>query len=265
MAVKVGGARALITGASSGIGWATAEAMAAAGATVAVTARRGDRLDALVAGLPGRGHVALPADLSDLDGAAALALAAWDALGHLDIVVHNAAMPKRRNVVTLTPDEVEETMRVNYLSPVRMALTTLPLMLERGSGCQVFVSSLGGRIPIVNEAAYSGSKYALCGFAESMAVDLHPTPIDVRLVLPGPIATEIWDQPGNDAPIYAGPFEPPSLVADAIVACIEGDAFEVYAPDMKSVVEWRTSDPDAYIAGVAAMAAATPAAKATAP
>ncbi|MBA2283063.1 MAG: SDR family oxidoreductase [Actinomycetota bacterium] len=254
MAVAVDGARVLITGASSGIGWATAEALAAAGATVAVSARRARRLDDLVTGLPGRGHVALPADLADLDAAAAVAVAAWEALGHLDVVVHNAAIPKRRHVTALTPAEVEETMRLNYLAPVRVALVTLPRMLARGSGCQVFVSSLGGRLPIVNEAAYSGSKYALCGFAESMAVDLHASPVDVRLVLPGPIATEIWDQPGNDPPLYDGPLEPPSLVADAIVAAIEGDAFEVYAPDMKGVVEWKTSDPDAYIAGVAAMA-----------
>ncbi len=87
-----------------------------------------------------------------------------------------------------------------------------------------------------------------------MAMDLAATGVDVRLILPGAIATEIWDQPGNDPPLYDGPFEPPSLVADAIVAAIEGDAFEVYAPDMKGVVEWKTSDPDAYIAGVAAMA-----------
>ena len=167
--------------------------------------------------------------------------------------MHNAAIPKRRSITTLTADEVEETMRVNYLSPVRMTLATLPLMLERGRGSQVYVSSLGGRLGIIHEAAYCGSKFALCGWAEAMAIDLWREPVDVRLVLPGPIDTEIWDQPGNEDPVYDGPKEPPSVVAEAILGAIEGDGFEVYAPDLKGVVEWKTSDPDAFFDGVATM------------
>ncbi len=88
-----------------------------------------------------------------------------------------------------------------------------------------------------------------------MALDLWHQPVDVRLVLPGPIDTEIWDRPGSEAPLYDGPKEPPSVVADAIVGAIEGDGFEVYAPTLKAVVEWKTTDPDGFLAGAAAMGA----------
>lgn len=253
MALPVAGARVLLTGASAGIGWATAGTLAAAGATLALTGRRTDRLRELVDSLPGDGHVALPADLADLDAAVAVVDAATDAVGPLDVVVHNAGTPMRRHVADLTPAEVAATMRVNFEAPVRMALHSLPGMRERGRGSQVFVSSVGGRLGIVHEAAYCASKFALCGWAEAMAIDLWSEPVDVRLVVPGPIDTEIWDRPGSDAPVYDGPKEPPSVVADAIVAAIEGDRFETYAPDLKGVVEWKTADPDGFLAGAAAM------------
>ena len=255
MALAVAGTRALLTGASAGIGWATAHALAGAGATLAVTGRRAERLDALLAELPGSGHVALPADLDDLDAVDALVADAGSAIGPLAVVVHHAGMPMRRPVTEIGLDEVAATMRVNFEAPVRMALATLPGMLERGRGSQVFVSSLGGRLGIVHETAYCASKFALCGWAEAMAIDLWHEPVDVRLVLPGPIDTEIWDRPGSDPPVYDGPKEPPSVVAEAIVAAIEGEAFETYAPDLKGVVEWKTSDPDGFLGGAAAMGA----------
>ena len=73
-------------------------------------------------------------------------------------------------------------------------------MLERGAGQHVFVSSMGGRIGIAHEAAYCASKFALCGWSESMRIDLHGTGVETKLVLPGPIETEMWDRPGNDDP-----------------------------------------------------------------
>ena len=100
-------------------------------------------------------------------------------------------------------------MRTNYLSPVAMSLAVLPRMLERDHGVIVNVSSLGGRIGIAHEAAYVASKFALSGWSEAMAMDLWSTGVEVRLVTPGAIDTEIWDQPGNDPAPYDGPFEPP--------------------------------------------------------
>jgi short-subunit dehydrogenase len=254
MALALDGARVLLTGASSGIGAATAPVLAARGATLAVTARRADRLDALLADLPGDGHAAIPFDLADPDASDRFVADVEAAIGPLDVVVHNAGMPKRRHVTALAYDEVVEAMALNYLTPVRMTLATLPGMLERGRGCHLYVSSLGGRLGIGTEAAYCGTKFALAGWAESVAIDLWDTPVDVRLVLPGAVESEIWDQPGNDPPLYDGELEPASTVANAIADAIEGDTFEVFSPDMRAIVEWKTGDPGAYLAGVAEMA-----------
>jgi short-subunit dehydrogenase len=128
-------------------------------------------------------------------------------------------------------------------------------MLERRSGTIVNVSSLGGRLGIPTEAAYCGSKFALAGWSESMAADLAGTGVSVRLVLPGAIETEIWDQPGNDPALYDGPFVSPADCAATIVAAIEGDGFESYAPpDMPGgmgryddVVVNKTKDVDAFL------------------
>ena len=156
-------------------------------------------------------------------------------------------------IVRLTMAEVERTMRVNYLSPVAISLAVLPRMLERGSGTIVNVSSLGGRLGITTEAAYSGSKFALAGWSESMAIDLDGSGVSVKLILPGAIDTEIWDQPHNDAPLYDGPKEPPESIAGGIVDAIDSDHFEFYLPDLKAVIEMKTSDIDGFMAGMRAM------------
>lgn len=254
MGLPPAGATVLLTGASAGIGAATAPVLAGRGATVVVTGRRRQRLDDLVATLPGTGHAAIAADLAAPGAPDEVVAAAVEAVGPLDVVVHNAGTPMRRHVTGLTVDEVDATLAVNTLAPVRMTLATLPSMVARGRGCQVYVSSLGGRLGIAAESAYCASKFALAGWAEAVAIDLWETPVDVRLVLPGPIDTEIWDRPGSDRAHYDGPLEPPSTVATAIADAIEGDAFEVYSPDMRGVVEWKTSDIDAYLAGVAEFA-----------
>ena len=203
------------------------------------------------AGAADPGSILLDVSTTLPAGNQALALQAWDDMGGLDVLVNNAAIPKRRLVQALTLDEVRETMRVNFESPVRMTLAVLPRMLERDRGVVVNVGSFGGRVGIPGEAAYCSSKFALSGWSESMAVDLWHTGVEVRLILPGAIATEIWDQPGNDDPLYQGDLEPAEDVAAGIVAAIEGDAFEHYLPDLKGVVEFKTSDIDSFLAGSA--------------
>jgi short-subunit dehydrogenase len=253
VSLPLDGATVLLTGASSGIGAAAAPILAARGATLAITARRADRLDALLEALSGSGHVALPADIAEPAAGVELAERAAAAIGPLDVIVHNAGMPKRRRVADLTTAEVDEAMALNFRTPVQMTLATLPGMLDRGRGCHVYVSSLGGRLGIAREAAYCATKFAMAGWAEAMAIDLWDQPVDVRLVLPGAIATEIWDQPGNDPPLYDGELEPAETVGIAIADAIEGDLVEVYSPDMRGIVEWKTANIDAYLATVADM------------
>jgi short-subunit dehydrogenase len=135
-----------------------------------------------------------------------------------------------------------------------LTLAVLPGMLSRAAGMIVNVSSVGGRLGIIHESAYCASKFALCGWSESMAVDLHGTGISVKLIEPGPVDTEIWDQPDNDEPFYDGPKFSADAVADGIVAAMGSDGFEHYVPDMKAVVDLKNADIDAYIAGAAGMA-----------
>jgi short-subunit dehydrogenase len=149
-------------------------------------------------------------------------------------------------------------MRVNFFGPMHLTLALLPRMLARDAGMIVNVSSVGGRLGIIHEAAYSASKFALCGWSESMAVDLQGTGISVKLIEPGPVDTEIWDQPDNESPLYDGPKFSPDEVAAGIIAALDSDRFEHYVPDMKAVVDVKNADIDTYISGAAAMARATP-------
>ena len=256
MDFEAAGKRVVITGASSGIGAALARRLAANGAVVGLVARRSQRLAEVLADCRRTSPASTMwvADLGDDAAVGRLGLRAWDDLGGVDILVNNAAVPKRRAVEALDPAEVEAVMRVNFFAPMRLTLALLPRMLERRSGMIVNVSSVGGRLGIVHETAYCASKFALCGWSESMAVDLYGTGVSVKLIQPGPVDTEIWDQAGSEDPLYQGPKVPAEEVADGIIAALGTNRFEHYLPDMKAVVDAKDADIDAYIAGAAAMA-----------
>ncbi len=258
--MNIRGAKVLVTGASSGIGATLAPILAERGATVGIVARRAERLEGVLARCRKHspGSQMWAADLGDLARAEQVALAAWDAFGGLDVLVNNAAIPKRTRVTDLTPADVEHVMNVDFHSPARMALAVLPRMLERAHGQIVFVSSMGGRIPIANESAYNAAKYALCGFAEAMLLDLAGTGVEVKLVLPGPIATEIWDQPDNEPALMDVEKVPPEDCARGIADAIEGDGFEYYVPpvfpggiDAKAIAVGKTQNCDQYLRGMA--------------
>jgi short-subunit dehydrogenase len=253
--MQIEGSRVLVTGASSGIGAALARILATRGATVGLVARREDRLAGVLADC----RVDSPdsrlwvADLADIELAGRVALEAWDAFGHLDCLVNNAGVPMRRHTTKLDHATLEWVIRVNFFAPAHMTMELLPRMIERGGGMIVNVSSVAGRLGDANEAAYSASKFALCGWSEAIAVDLYDSGIQIRLVNPGPIDTEIWDLADNDDPLYSGPKISPEEMAEGIVAAMESETFEHYVPDMRAIVESKTSNPDPFIKGMAAM------------
>jgi short-subunit dehydrogenase len=261
--MQLDGSKILVTGASSGIGAALAPQLAAKGATVGIVARRAERLEAVV--VECREHTPestfWAADLSDVDRAVAVANEAWDHFDGLDALVNNAAIGKRKLVQTLTPEDIAVTMRTNFESPIRMAMTLLPRWLERGEGLVVNVSSMGGRLGILHEAAYSASKFAMCGWSESARMDLDGTGVKVKLVLPGPIETEIWEvQPGELPGLYDGPFVTAADCAADIVTAMEGDGFEYYTPELvpggwaqKDLVVGKTQSCDDFLTGMAQM------------
>jgi short-subunit dehydrogenase len=198
------------------------------------------------------------ADLGDLERAESLVDEAWDRFSGLDVLINNAAVPKRRAVTSLTAAEIEETMRVNFLAPARMTLRVLPRMLSGHGGVIVNVASMGGRLGIAHEAAYCASKFALTGWSEAMAIDLHGSNVAVRLIQPGPIDTDIWNREGEDPPLFDIPKLAPDLVADGILGAIAGEGFERYLPDLKAIVTGKDADIDSYITAIAAAIAANP-------
>ena len=264
--MTITGSSILLTGASSGIGAALAPMLAERGAIVGLVARRRERLEEVLSAC--RRHAPASrlwvADLADVARAEAVAREAWDAFGGLDVLVNNAAMGKRKRVPDLTPAELDRVMTLNFHSPVRMGLAVLPRMLARGSGLIVNVGSVGGRFGIPHEAAYCAAKFALSGWSEVMAIDLAGTGVRVKLVLPGPIATEIWETPEGDCPpLYQGPFVSAEECAAGIVAALESEGFEHYVPEAipgsyvqhEFVVE-KTRDADAFVKQMGEMARA---------
>ena len=252
--MDVAGKRVLITGASSGIGAALAERMAAAGAIVGLCARRADRLREVLTkcqrGAPGSAMWAY--DLTDFASVDELAQRAVEELGGVDILVNNAGIPKRRHVTALDYSTVEQVMRINYLSPVRLTLALLPQMTERGSGLVVNVASVAATLSSPGEAAYDASKSALAVFSEAMAIDLWGTGIRVLVVYPGVVDTELFTIPDND-PLPAG-IEPIPVaeMVDGLMDAIARDASEVYVPSwFKDVVLTKASDLEGFLAGAA--------------
>jgi short-subunit dehydrogenase len=243
---------ALITGASSGIGAALALELAQRGMTVGIVARRHDRLEEVLekcrAYAPASQMWAV--DLSDPDAAAELALTAWDAFGVIDVLVNNAGVPMRKTIPNITYQDMERVMRINFLSSTAMTLAVIPRMLARSTGVIVNVASIAGRFGVTTEAGYSASKFAMCGWSEGIAADMAGTGVTVKLILPGTIDTELWDQPDNDPPLYQGDLVPAAETARGIADAIDDEHFEHFLPDMKAVVEAKVADIDTFMAGM---------------
>ena len=254
MEYALSGKRALVTGASAGIGAAIARELARAGATVGLCARRKDLLDGVLAGC--RVHApdsrSWIVDLADLDGVAGFAAEAEQQLGDIDILVNNAGIPKRRHVAQLTVAEVDAVMAINYLSPVRLTLAILPGMLARGAGHIVNVSSIAARLGPAREAAYAASKAAITAFSESMSVDLFGTGVFVHVVNPGVIDTELFHLPDNEPTLSDLPAERPEDLAVAVRQQLEQGGFELWFPAwFKDVAAAKAADVETFLTGSA--------------
>ncbi len=240
--MQLAGAVVLVTGASSGIGAATARRLARRGAVVGLAGRDGARLEHVLAECRRftPGGQAWLADLGDDAGVTRLAAQAEEVLGPLDVLVNNAGMPMRRHASRLSMADVTIAMQVNFLAAARLTLCVLPGMVARGHGTIVNVGSSGGRIGTPGQAAYAASKFALSGFSEVLAIDLWGTGVRVRLVQPGPVDTPLWSAPANDPPLYDGRRWPASAVARAIERAITTDGpVERYVPENISLLVAR--------------------------
>jgi NADP-dependent 3-hydroxy acid dehydrogenase YdfG len=189
----------VVTGASSGIGAATATALAAAGHPVVLAARRVDRLEELAAEIVAEGGeaVALPLDLADPASVDAFAERAATALGDLDVVVCNAGVVDPFTALAADPDAFTTAVQVNLLGTQRLAARLGPAMVERGHGDWVFVTSDVVVRPRTHMSAYVTAKAGLEGLARAMQMELEGTGVRVGMVRPGPSSTEqgtTWDE-----------------------------------------------------------------------
>lgn len=192
----ISGKTVLVTGASYGVGEATARKVAAAGATVLVVARSADRLDALVAAINAGGGkaVAYPADLTDEAAVAALTEKIGEQHGALDIVVSNAGKSLRRSLHEQydRPHDFQRTIGINYLGPILLLLGVLPAMRARGRGHIVNVSSVAVRVPPGPQwGVYQASKGAFDRWLRSVAPELHADGVDVTSVYFGLVRTRM--------------------------------------------------------------------------
>lgn len=198
---------AIVTGASSGIGYATAKLFAKAGAKVVVTARRQAKLDELVAEISRAGgtSVALAGDIKDEDFAKALVELAIDRFGGLDVAFNNAGtMQWMGDTCAVQLSEWQDTLDTNLTSAFLGAKYQLPAMLERGSGSLIFTSSfVGYTAGFPHTAAYSASKAGLIGLTQALATEFGPQGIRVNALLPGATDTPMGRAFANTPEIKA--------------------------------------------------------------
>ena len=184
---------ALVTGASSGIGEATAVALAEAGAAVAIGARRTDRLDALAARLRKTGASVLELEL-DVTEEAACADAVRrtrEELGGLDVLVNNAGVMLLGTIVGADTEDWRRMLSTNVLGLLYMTHAAIDGMVEQGSGDIVNISSVAGRTARLGAGVYNASKWAVNAFSESLRQEVTGRGVRISLVEPGAVATEL--------------------------------------------------------------------------
>lgn len=221
--MELAGRRALLTGATGGLGRAIAKALADRGASVTLSARKAEALEALAAELPGEGHRVLAADLAEPGAAEKLAAAA----GAVDVLVANAGLPGAGWLTDFTPEQVSRAVRVNLEGPMLLSQALFPAMIERGSGHLVFVASLAGKSASPLSSIYNATKFGLRGFALGLRQDLGPKGVGVSLVSPGFIREAgMFAEAGAKSPPGLGTGTPEQVGA-AVVKAVERDKVEV--------------------------------------
>ncbi len=195
------GRKALVTGASSGFGEATALTLARAGAEVAITARRADRLEALaetIAGEGGKAHVIVADFLQEADVIRAVA-DAHAAMGGLDILINNAGVMYLEPVADADLGRWRDMIELNLTALITASQAAARLMAPHGAGDIVNISSTAGRTANPNGAAYSATKWAVVGFSESLRKELVPAKVRVTVIEPGVAETELRDHVAHTA------------------------------------------------------------------
>ncbi len=193
MAQRLTGKVALVTGASSGIGEATALALAAEGANVAISARREDRLDELVKRITANGSKAYPivADVSEEAQANEVVQKAQQELGRVDILVNNAGVMLLGMIEGANTEDWRRMINTNVLGLMYATHAAIPIMKQQGGGHIVNISSVAGRTARAGSGVYNASKWGVVAFSEALRQEVLKYKIRVTTIEPGAVATEL--------------------------------------------------------------------------
>jgi hypothetical protein len=226
----------LITGASSGIGEATARAFAREGASVALAARRRERLDALADELASDHGVAThvaPTDVREEREAEAMVDGSADAFDGLDVVVNNAGLGRGSDVESLPTSVYRQMMATNVDGSFFTTRAAIPHLRE-STGNLIFVGSFAGQYPRPFNPVYAATKWWLRGFAHSVAAEVGESGIGVSVVNPSEVRTEFGSEDGDpfEERFDAGEVTEPEEIADAIVFAARQDRSTVQELDL---------------------------------
>ncbi len=244
------GAVVVVTGASSGIGEATALRFARAGSRVVLAARRVDRLEQLARRIGSHGGEALAVrcDVTEPADVAGLVERTHDAFGRCDVLVNNAGIPGGGPFRGLDAARIEEVVRVNLLGVLLVTKAFLPRMLERRAGHVVNVASLAGRFATPGSSVYGATKHGVVAFSESLYYELKPFGVLVTVVNPWFAATESFPQTDIPARLVMSADRVAQTIADVVR---RERAPEVSVPRWLSAMQiFRVATPPLYRWGV---------------
>lgn len=221
------GTAALVTGASSGIGAATAQLLARHGLSLAVQARGGPSLDDIAART---GAYPCTADLTDSHAATALHEDVTAAIGGIDLLVCNAGAGWEGPLESMPAERIDELVRLNLLANLRLVHTFAPDMMRRERGHIVLVSSIAGSMGVPGEAVYSATKAGLRVFGDAVRLELAPAGVGVTVVNPGAVRTGFFERRGSPYRRRVPRQVPATDVARAIVHAVRRGQQEVFVP-----------------------------------
>lgn len=219
------GHTAIVTGATKGIGRATALALASYGCTIAATGRSREDLESLEKEIEGGRCTVYPADLSDPDQAVAMAEHFCSELDEVSILINNAGVSFPEKLIDLEVSNWDATLDINLRAPALVSKVVARHMAEKKRGAIVNVASLSSVTGLTEHAAYCASKFGLHGLTKVMALELGPSNVRVNAVGPTvvltPMGIEVWGEPAKGDPMKAkiplGRFAQPQEVVDAIL------------------------------------------------
>jgi len=235
---------AIVTGASAGIGAASARALAGAGARVVLTARRGERLEALAEELRASDEepVVVAGDAREEATARAVVEAAMSAAGRIDILLNNAGMGIYGNLVDTSVEEYDEMMDTNMRSTFLFTRHVAPVMIAQKSGTILMLSSMAGKYGFSGEAVYCSTKFAQVGFAQGLDKELRPHGIKVGAICPGGVKTEFALGRGRteEGVAQSQMLEPSDVAAAILLACTQSAGSRIIEIQMRPMVESLT-------------------------